>query len=186
MATTTSTSEQVRKAYNQMKQRFRKGTISLKTGSEYITEEGAKELEDRIKVNYDAFIGSLENDHQNHTYYTDIVPRNESGYDVVVTGQSVIYDEFGTGIVGLNNPHPRKGNYNNLHTYNTGPRIHHFNDNINKDYWIYIQGGKYYVTHGIRSGHFMYDAVSEMANGEWIRKYINKISTDLYNDMKGE
>ncbi len=185
MATTTSTSQELRRAFNQMKQRVRKGTISLKTGSQYLSEEGAKELEDRINANYDAFIGSLQNDHQDHTYYTSIFPRDDNGYDVIVTGGQVIYDEFGTGIEGYHKQHPKKGNYGNLQAYNTGPKIHHFPDS-NKDYWIYKQGGKYYVTHGIRSGHFMYDALNEMSNGEWIKKYVNEAYRDFYNDMRGK
>lgn len=184
MAKAYTSQEEIRRAYNQMKQRFRKGTISLKTGSQYLTEGCAKELEEKIKVNYDAFIGSLENDHQDHTYYTTIFPRDEKGYDVIVTGGQVIYDEFGTGIEGYHNQHPKKNNHN-LNAYNTGPKIHHFPDS-NRDYWIYKQGGKYYVTHGIRSGHFMYDALDEITDGIWVNKYIDKLYDNFYNEMKGK
>lgn len=176
---TTSTSEKLITGVNQMKQRFRTGVLTLKTGSQHLTEDAAKELEETIRNNYDAFIGSLENDHQNHTYYTTILPRDNNGYDVVVTGQSVIYDEFGTGVIGSFAQHPKKGNYSNLRDYNSGPRIQHFPDKT-KDYWVYHEGGKFYASHGIPAGQFMYDSLVQMADGIWMNKYIEQEFGNLY------
>ena len=179
IATTTSTSADLKKALSQMKQRFRTGVISLKTGSQHLTEDGAEELKELIEFNYDKFIGSLQNDHDDHTYYTAIMPRDGGGYDVLVTGPSVIYDEFGTGIVGYHNQHPKKGNHN-LNGYNTGPKIIHHVPDSNKDYWVFYRGGKYYTSHGIPAGQFMYDSLTEMADGIWINRYIEKEFGDLY------
>ena len=179
MGTTTSTNKNLQKALNTMQKRYRTAFYSLETGSKYLGETEAKELKTEISTNYDLFINSLSHDHQDHTYHIDIVPRSKEGYDVQIIGMQVIYDEFGTGIVGLQNPHPVKSNHN-LNEYNTGPSIHHFPDS-NKDYWVYFspKDGRWATSHGVPSGQFVYDSISNMADGIWINNYYKEVFGDL-------
>ncbi len=187
MGTTASTNRDLIRTLNQMKQKFRKGTISLKTGGEQLSKGEAEELKDEIEKNYDLFINSLPKDRQDHTYYTTVLPRSDGGYDVLVTGSSVIYDEFGTGIVGAINPHPKKSSYGDeLNKYNSGETIRHFPNNPGKDYWIYPSSGGYISTHGIPAGQFMYDSITNMIDGIWINNHYKEIFGDFYNDMKGK
>ena len=182
MGTTKSTNEDLRRALNRMKQRFRTGYYDLLTGSKHLGEAEAEELKTDIEINYDRFISSLSHDHQDHTYHVDIIPRVDGGYDVDVIGTQVIYDEFGTGIVGANNPHPTKSAHN-LNAYNTGASIHHFPDS-NKDYWVYFVDGRFATTHGIPAGQFIYDSTINMADGIWINNYYKTAFKDFYDNMK--
>lgn len=184
MATTKSTSQDLRRALNQMKNKFRVGFYDLQTGSKHLGEVEAQELKSEIERNYDNFISSLSHDHQDHTYHVDIIPRSDGGYDVDVIGTQVIYDEFGTGIVGANNPHPMKSNYN-LNAYNTGAKIHHFPDS-NKDYWVYFADGRFVTTKGVPAGAFMYNSIMNMAEGIWANLFYEEIFKDFYDTMKGK
>ena len=82
-----------------------------------------------------------------------------SGY-IALTGESAVYDEFGTGDEGANNPHPMKNNFP-LNPYNSGPTIRL--DEFDRHYWIYkpMAGEPYFdeygITHGIPSGKQMYN-----------------------------
>lgn len=184
MATTTSTNQQARRALNRMRQRVRKGYYDLQTGSKYLGEVEAEELKNEIEINYSNFISSLSHDHQDHTHHIDIIPRGDGGYDVDVVGLQVIYDEFGTGIVGLQNPHPRKQVYD-LNGYNTGPQIHHFPDS-NKDYWVYPVDGRFVTSRGVPAGQFVYDAVMNMEKGVWSKSFYEEIFKDFYDTMRGK
>lgn len=177
MGTTKSTNEDLKKALNQMKERFRTSKYIISTGSKHLSECAAEELKNEIETNYNSFISSLSNDHQDHTYHVDIIPRGDDGYDVDVVGLQVIYDEFGTGIEGLQNPHPRKSNHS-LNAYNTGPTIHHYPDS-NRDYWVYPSKDGFASTHGVPSGQFIFNSIIHMENGIWINNYFDEAFGDL-------
>lgn len=71
---------------------------------------------------------------------------------VGMRGSQVLYDEFGTGIIGAQNPHPEKGKYG-LNSYASGSKI-----NPNTMYWKYYKDGKFHTTQGIPAGMQVYNA----------------------------
>lgn len=80
---------------------------------------------------------------------------------VALYGSNAVYDEFGTGDEGENDPHPLK-NYFGLNPYNSGPTIF-YNQFANKNQWRYepMAGQPYFtetgLTSGIPSGKQMYN-----------------------------
>jgi hypothetical protein len=88
------------------------------------------------------------------------------GY-IALAGDSAVYDEFGTGDMGMNDPHPMK-NVFDLNPYNSGPTIVAVNSNYH--YWVYPPGGSwgnpYYridgYTRGIPSGKQMYNTANDL------------------------
>lgn len=103
-----------------------------------------------------------------------ITENGNKGY-IALTGDSAVYDEFGTGEEGASNPHPLKGNFG-LNPYNSGPFVStHINKN-GKHYWFYgkMKGEPYFdsktgYTEGIPSGKQMYNT----------SKYIREIKDDV-------
>lgn len=99
------------------------------------------------------------------------VDKTDKGYKAYITGRSVIYDEFGTGENGKDNPHPEKDKYP-LNDYNSGPVVStHINEN-GRHYWYY----KGY-TEGNRAGLFMYNS------SIWLRDNYKKIIKKKVDDM---
>lgn len=91
------------------------------------------------------------------------------GY-VALTGDAAVYDEFGTGENGLDNPHPMKGNFG-LNPYNSGPVVSvNINEKTGRHYWFY-RG----YTEGIPAGKQMYKTANEL------RKVKNDIVTKEIN-----
>lgn len=93
---------------------------------------------------------------------------------VSMSGEQALYDEFGTGTIGSENPHPMKNNFN-LNPYNSGSTIR---KNESADsiaslngipvgalYWTYIDnnGNKIY-TQGIAAQKEGYEAFHEALN----------------------
>lgn len=187
MARSQSTNKALLNTLEKMNRKVRQGFYSLETGGKNLTEAGANELKSKIETKYNAFISELasEGDAQNHTHHIDITPRGDGGYDVDVIGLEVLYDEFGTGIVGAVNPHPQKGKYA-LQPYNSGETIRHFPDNPGRDYWIYNTNGKYHVSHGVRAGMFMHDSITDMMSAVWVKNYYKEAYKDFFNIMKGK
>lgn len=187
MARSQSTNKALMDSLEKMHRKFRQGFYSLQTGGKNLTEGAAEELKHVIETNYSNFISELksEGDGQDHAHHIDITPRGDGGYDVDVIGSEVLYDEFGTGIVGAINPHPQKGKYN-LKKYNSGETIRHFPDNPGRDYWIYNTNGKYHVSHGVRAGMFMYDSTTDMMSGIWVKNHYKQYYKDFFNIMKGK
>ena len=68
------------------------------------------------------------------TISTEVVEKN-NGYQIVASGEELLYAEFGTGEEGLDNPHPRKQEFD-LNPYNSGPTIR-LNQATGRHYWIY-------------------------------------------------
>lgn len=186
MATTQSINNRVKGDLKELERKFQVGFYNLETGVKRLSEFEANELKTEIENRYDAYIHSLGNDHRDHSYQVYVVPRSDGGHNVEINGLEVIYDEFGTGIVGFNNPHPDKAKYSSLHGYNTGKKIVHFADS-NLDYWIYPgDDGKFVKTHGDVPGQFVYDSVTIMANGTWLTGSVKEALKPFYKTMKGK
>ena len=101
-----------------------------------------------------------------------ITENGNKGY-IALTGDSAVYDEFGTGEEGASDPHPLKDNFG-LNPYNSGPTIF-YNQFANRYQWRYypMRGKPYYtesgLTSGIPSGKQMYNT----------SKYIREIKDDV-------
>lgn len=89
-----------------------------------------------------------------------VLENGKAGY-IALTGDSAVYDEFGTGTQGERNPHPVKGNFN-LKPYNSGPTIF-YNQFTGTYQWRFrpMAGRPYFtndgLTEGIPSGKQMYN-----------------------------
>lgn len=105
---------------------------------------------------------------------------------VGISGSQSIYDEFGTGTVGANNPHPEKGNYN-LNDYNSGKTIR---PNSRKDteaskqgiplnglYWTYKYNGKKIYTQGRPAGMHVYKGHNK------VKQVMKKLINDKVGDV---
>lgn len=91
------------------------------------------------------------------------------GY-VALKGDAAVYDEFGTGEMGLDSPHPLKSNFG-LNPYNSGPIVSvTINEKTGRHYWFY-RG----YTEGIPAGKQMYKTANEL------RKVKNDIVTKEMN-----
>lgn len=101
-----------------------------------------------------------------------ITDNKNKGY-VALTGDSAVYDEFGTGEEGASDPHPLKGNFG-LNPYNSGPHIF-YNQFAARYQWYYypMKGRPYFtpsgLTSGIPSGKQMYNT----------SRYLREIKDDI-------
>lgn len=96
--------------------------------------------------------------------------KTDNGKKVGMKGSQVLYDEFGTGTQGENNPHPLKSQFG-LRGYNTGKRIRKASLKVNEKhgipigmkYWVYKNkaGDKIYTT-GIPAGLQVYNAAQSL------------------------
>ena len=99
----------------------------------------------------------------------------DNGYKLIAKGKDVIYEEFGTGDRGEDDPHPDKSKYN-LNDYNSGYFIMSVEDIGNQDlldflkeegitsgkYWSYRKNGERHFTQGVPSGKEMWNTRNEM------------------------
>ena len=71
---------------------------------------------------------------------------------VYLSGPNSVYDEFGTGEEGMNNPHPLHDEYG-LNPYNSGPKIF-YNQFAGRYQWFYppMAGMPYFTPSGYTSG----------------------------------
>lgn len=97
--------------------------------------------------------------------------------EIIASGKDVIYEEFGTGDKGEDNPHPVKSKYN-LNDYNSGSYIMDTRDNYNPHldqflatqgiyngkYWSYKKDGTRYYTQGVPAGQEMWDTRNYLIN----------------------
>lgn len=116
--------------------------------------------------------------------------------EIVSSGKDVVYEEFGTGDKGEDNPHPVKSNYN-LKGYNTGEWIMDTADNSSPrlveflatqgiysgKYWRYRKDGTYYYTQGVPAGQEMWDTRNYLIN-EAIPKISKKRSEHICEKFK--
>lgn len=109
----------------------------------------------------------------------------DNGYKLIAKGKDVIYEEFGTGDRGEDNPHPDKSKYN-LNDYNSGITIRPVNllsqekreeHNLSSGkYWTYKkdESGDVEYTQGVPSGKEMWNTRNEM-----IKNIIPKATKEL-------
>lgn len=113
--------------------------------------------------------------------------------EIIGKGKDVVYEEFGTGDKGEDNPHPVKSKYA-LNDYNSGVTIQDTHDNSNPrlveylaehgihsgKYWRYKKNGETYFTQGVPAGQEMWDTRNYLINSaipnivEKRRKIINE------------
>ena len=107
-----------------------------------------------------------------------ILENRKAGY-VALQGKGAVYDEFGTGDEGANDPHPLKGKFP-LNPYNSGPTIKL--DEFDRHYWIYKPMAnepyfdEYGKTYGIPSGKMMYNTSKHLRS---IKDKIIKLSENI-------
>lgn len=111
----------------------------------------------------------------------------DNGYKLTAKGKDVLYEEFGTGDRGEDDPHPDKSKFN-LNDYNSGYFIMSVEDIGNQDlldflkeegitsgkYWSYRKNGKRHFTQGVPSGKEMWNTRNEM-----IKNIIPKAKKEL-------
>ena len=184
MATKTSSKDTI-KLLKQAAHKFRIYGAQIDIDSKAITSAVAEELAHEIRVNYSIFkSGVAAHDHQDRSGFRVITEPSARGNKITVLGKEIIYDEFGTGIEGFNNPHPDKHKYS-LNAYNTGASIKHFSDS-SRDYWIYYNNGKFWSTHGVPSGHFVYDSFMNVADGMAAKIALDEMLKLSKKNLKGK
>ena len=104
--------------------------------------------------------------------YEDTTPMDfsitgsETEKTVSMSGPQALYDEFGTGTIGEQNPHPIKNEFG-LNPYNSGPTIRVAGENTNgikagELYWTYKdEGGTIHYTQGIPAQKEGYDSLKD-------------------------
>ena len=114
--------------------------------------------------------------------------KTEKGYRVVAKGDSLLYEEFGTGDKGKASPHVLKGQFD-LNPYNSGETIRpakmlskqkQSETGIKKGlYWTYKDPmtDEIVYTQGIPAGMFMYHA------DEWLKENYKKIIKEKVDDV---
>lgn len=130
-----------------------------------------KLIKEGTNVANDYVIGAPQASENQSVVISKILQNGKSGY-IALRGEGAVYEEFGTGDEGQNDPHPMKNNFN-LNPYNSGPTIRM--DEFDRHYWIYTpMANKPYfdengITHGIPSGKAMYNT----------SKHIRSIKDDI-------
>lgn len=133
----------------------------------------AEELANDITERYNSFISSLGNDQQDRSDTTISVQRLTSGfYRVDVSGNQVIYDEYGTGLPGKIHPHPEH-DMNGLDPYLSGQTIRLNSKGI--PYWTF--GGN--ISYGVPSGRFVYNSYIDWAD----TKAKTLVSKELFKNI---
>lgn len=154
------TQRAIKQAINKYKILSDENTISF--SNKNIGAKVANSLLSDISDNYNDFINSLSHDHQDRSDTVIYKEFENTGYKVVITGNQVIYDEFGTGDNGLLFPHPNKDRYS-LDDYNSGPSIR--TDKNGLHYWTYEDiNGDWVTSHGVPSGQFIYNSLNNAWN----------------------
>lgn len=105
------------------------------------------------------------------------VKETSSGYAIIASGKDILYEEFGTGEIGKENPHPEKSEYP-LNDYNSGNFVKsHVNKN-GRHYWFYK--GKYYE--GIPSGKQIFNTRNYILNNG-IKKAHDRLVGDMLSKL---
>lgn len=152
----------------------------LKASKRNLNDLGKDVIEDLKQVGLKEISDSISNSN-----YEDSEPIStyEAENAIGIKGAQALYDEYGTGTVGANNPHPKKDS--SLNPYNSGKTIRP-NAGIpssgvgiteaskqgiplNGLYWTYKHNGKKIYTQGRPAGKHVYKA------SQRIRKEAKKI-----------
>ena len=104
---------------------------------------------------------------------------------ITMQGPNAVYDEFGTGDQGAENPHPVKSKFG-LNRYNSGPFIF-YNQFAGRNQWYYkpMAGRPYFTeygaTEGIPAGKQMYTTAKMLKKRKKkVAKKITKIMLEKY------
>ena len=177
-----------------------------------LTTKGIKDFKDKIdnlitqlpKVNEQilselADLGQSEIEkNRASTIYTDgnddykvFKEKTENGYKVGARGSQVLYDEFGTGTEGLNEPHPMKNDFD-LNPYNNrnGTTIRTASINMKPEtgilpgelYWTYKgKDGNLVYTQGIPAGKEVFNAEQTVKRKkqEIVKKKVGEVLSKL-------
>ena len=138
-----------------------------------------KESEKKIKNNLADYTRTEIDNNISSTQFKDgnddiktFIENHDNKVKVGMRGSQVLYDEFGTGTQGENNPHPLKGNYG-LAGYNTGRKIRKASVKVNEKtgipigtkYWTYKnKQGETVFTTGIPAGKQVFNAAISLKN----------------------
>lgn len=173
---------------------FKKTTISeLKKKYEYIANNVDKLekniIEDLKDIGLKEIQSSLNSSNFEASEPISIIDEEKS---IGIKGTQALYDEYGTGTVGANNPHPEKDSAPiALNDYNSGSTIRpnkSNNSNASKEgiplnglYWTYKFEGKKIYTQGRPAGMHIYKAKNKIKSqkdkimkkrvGEYISKH---------------
>lgn len=104
--------------------------------------------------------------------------------NITMQGPNAVYDEFGTGEQGLDNPHPMKNQFG-LNPYNSGSTIF-YNQFAGRHQWYYqpMAGKPYFTksgaTEGIPAGKQMYNTLQDL------RKVSKSVATKNANKSISE
>ena len=104
------------------------------------------------------------------------IEATKRGYSIFAKGSDVVYEEFGTGEEGHDNPHPDKNKYN-LNDYNSGPFVSTHINKYNRHYWFY----KGY-SEGNPSGAEMFNTVRFLKE-KGIKDVCKKKASDLLSKV---
>lgn len=151
---------------------------SFKESSESL---GEKILNDIAEEGLDEINSSLSNSNFEFSEKVTAFSRIENGKaEIGIQGNQAIYEEYGTGTMGANNPHPQKDS--SLNPYNSGKTIRE-NKSIKSNatsqgipvgglYWTYKFNGEKIYTQGRPAGAHVYKASKRIK--ENIKKIIAK------------
>lgn len=173
---------------------FKKATIpELKKKYEYISKH-TDELQEIIikdlkEIGLREIQDSLSGSNFEASEPIGVIDEDRS---IGIKGSQALYDEYGTGTVGANNPHPEKGSAPiALNEYNSGKTIRpnksktsNASENgipLNGLYWTYKFEGRKIYTQGRPAGMHIYKAKTKIKNqmdkiikkrvGEYISKH---------------
>ena len=115
--------------------------------------------------------------------------KTKTGYSVGARGSQVLYDEFGTGTEGLNEPHPMKNDFN-LKEYNSGKTIRSASIKMKPEtgilpgelYWTYKgKDGNLVYTQGIPAGKEVFNAEQTVKRKkqEIVKKKVGEVLSKL-------
>ena len=151
-----------------------------------ISEEIATELESDINENFNLYKSLVSGtqipaeDMDSHKIETEI-HETSNGCTVRITGEHLLYDEYGTGDFGKTRPHPAHDKHG-MNPYNSGSHIIHSANHGN--YWFYNHS----IYHGNTAGCFVFNSYMNMKDGkakEISRRYINRLVKGFKKSGKG-
>lgn len=131
-----------------------------------LADEGAEIAQANV-VSLDAvFTGELFNSISSEQVEAG---KNRAVFVVKASSEHAIYVEFGTGIVGAENPYPGELPV----VYGVGKHIRQFGNG--RYGWFYQRDGQWYFTEGMPSRPFMYMA------GLDLHKKVHKVAKEIFN-----
>lgn len=166
------------KDLNNLIKDLKKLSISFKNLNAEVSKELAYQTASELEKNYNSISFESSDGKANIG-----VENNNNTYKVFARSKGVIYEEFGTGDIGMASPHPISQSKFGLKDYNTGQTIREADEKSAKNgitsgmYWTYWDGNKLVYTQGIPSGKFMFNT------SEWLRNNRKKIIQEKVDDV---